>query len=286
MTYFGIKSKDEIYNTKQEGEILKKTDYVDVVILTLGLIKEFTPFHNDSNAMYGFIDEKGNEHWASKKTIYKALTDLVQIQENVEEKNKEIKIESKDDRDINKQLNSIYQKLDTIDRKMTNKNTTQLDQIKYDISNIKQRVDSLVYNYRNNHVKVQDDKKINDLQKQVDNYNDDMKKELRDLRDSIEIQANNINDCYREVRSLPGHFTILSNKIDNIDITSVMTKEENDDELEITNPDAKLLAEMYETSQKLNEMIYRVAMSMALNNENHDEEKNEEDNDIKIQNDE
>lgn len=98
--------------------------------------------------------------------------------------------------------------------------------------------------------------------KQINVQSSMQKEALREVRDKSGMQDDYLNKILKTVNNIPATMMLMSDKIDNFAIPEVKVEEEKED-IEITNPDAKLLKEMFETSQKLNEMILKVALSMS-----------------------
>ena len=107
------------------------------------------------------------------------------------------------------------------------------------------------------------EKKINN----VDNAIDRNKNLIRDIRDSNDDDSSYKEDMKRKVNNIVGQYALLKEEIAKLNEAKQEPESQEDkkEELHIINLDRELLKDMYETSQKLNEMIYQTAMALSKN---------------------
>lgn len=85
---------------------------------------------------------------------------------------------------------------------------------------------------------------------------------LREIRDVNGEQDLKLDRISKTTTNIPAAISLMNDKIDNFKMPEIKVEEKQDD-VEITNPDVQLLKEMFETSQKLNEMILKTALSIT-----------------------
>ena len=95
------------------------------------------------------------------------------------------------------------------------------------------------------------------------NYNiENQKSILRDVRNQGESQSDTIETIARTINTIPGTMNLLTDQLSHFQESQISPVQEEND-LYIDQPDIKMLKEMFETSQKLNEMILQTAIALA-----------------------
>ncbi len=210
-------------------------------------------------------------------------------------------------------MDKIYNQLEKMDN--TNRMSDDLNDLKtkienlknsqiQDISSIKQDIEYIL-NHQNRQKEIPDYtedlcslvEKIDNLEKKinnVDNAIDRNKNLIRDIRDSNDDDSAYKEDMKRKVNNIVGQYALLKDEIAKLNVAKQEPESQEDkkEELHIINPDRELLKDMYETSQKLNEMIYQTAMALSknenseslqedVNNQNQQINEDSKDEDIK-----
>ena len=169
--------------------------------------------------------------------------------------------------------NVISDNLNSLNQEIKNLKRNQIQ----DINSIKQNIQYLL-NHQNRQKEIPDYtddlcnllEKIDNLEKKinnVDNAIDRNKNLIRDIRDSNDDDASYKEDMKRKVNNIVGQYALLKDEIAKLNVAKQEPESQEDkkEELHIINPDRELLKDMYETSQKLNEMIYQTAMVLSKN---------------------
>ena len=169
--------------------------------------------------------------------------------------------------------NVISDNLNSLNQEIKNLKRNQIQ----DINSIKQNIQYLL-NHQNRQKEIPDYtddlcnllEKIDNLEKKinnVDNAIDRNKNLIRDIRDSNDDDSSYKEDMKRKVNNIVGQYALLKDEIAKLNVAKQEPESQEDkkEELHIINPDRELLKDMYETSQKLNEMIYQTAMVLSKN---------------------
>ena len=169
--------------------------------------------------------------------------------------------------------NVISDNLNSLNQEIKNLKRNQIQ----DINSIKQNIQYLL-NHQNRQKEIPDYtddlwnllEKIDNLEKKinnVDNAIDRNKNLIRDIRDSNDDDSTYKEDMKRKVNNIVGQYALLKDEIAKLNVAKQEpeSQEGKKEELHIINPDRELLKDMYETSQKLNEMIYQTAMALSKN---------------------
>lgn len=169
--------------------------------------------------------------------------------------------------------NVISDNLNSLNQEIKNLKRNQIQ----DINSIKQNIQYLL-NHQNRQKEIPDYtddlcnllEKIDNLEKKinnVDNAIDRNKNLIRDIRDSNDDDSSYKEDMKRKVNNIVGQYALLKDEIAKLNVAKQEPESQEDkkEELHIINPDRELLKDMYETSQKLNEMIYQTAMALSKN---------------------
>ncbi len=196
--------------------------------------------------------------------------------------------------------NVISDNLNSLNQEIKNLKRNQIQ----DINSIKQDIQYLL-NHQNRQKEIPDYtddlcnllEKIDNLEKKinnVDNAIDRNKNLIRDIRDSNDDDSAYKEDMKRKVNNIVGQYALLKDEIAKLNVAKQEPESQEDkkEELHIINPDRELLKDMYETSQKLNEMIYQTAMALSknenseslqedVNNQNQQINEDSKDEDIK-----
>lgn len=215
------------------------------------------------------------------ETIYNILTRHIkslsnQTQKNQDENNEFKEINKffstlKNNKDYKQEFNDIQQQLKEIKEELKylyhQQNHDQSQILMNKIENLETKLGAI-------------DTSIKDQKgtlKQINDQSCMQKEALREVRDKSGIQDDHLNKILKTVNNIPATIMLMNDKIDNFTVPEVKVEEKED--IEIINPDAKLLKEMFEASQKLNEMILKVALSINENHQtviNQDEETKED----------
>ena len=169
--------------------------------------------------------------------------------------------------------NVISDNLNSLNQEIKNLKRNQIQ----DINSIKQNIQYLL-NHQNRQKEIPDYtddlcnllEKIDNLEKKinnVDNAIDRNKNLIRDIRDSNDDDSSYKEDMKRKVNNIVGQYALLKDEIAKLNVAKQEPESQEDkkEELHIINPDRELLKDMYETSQKLNEIIYQTAMALSKN---------------------
>lgn len=169
--------------------------------------------------------------------------------------------------------NRMSDDLNDLKTKIENLKNSQIQ----DISSIKQNIQYLL-SHQNRQKEIPDYtedlcslvEKLDNLEKKinnVDNAIDRNKNLIRDIRDSNDDDSAYKEDMKRKVNNIVGQYALLKDEIAKLNVAKQEPESQEDkkEELHIINPDRELLKDMYETSQKLNEMIYQTAMALSKN---------------------
>lgn len=305
----------EIYNlfgnNKSPKELKLEKHYEEIVNLiydifynmetvTPQLPKRFELFKNEENTIYVYDSSKNV--LCSEDNIQAAL---FEAKEAVKFKKLFQERVDKIDNQLRKMNNTnvISNNLSSLNQGIQILKNNQKQDIK-DINSIKQDIEYLL-NHQNRQKEIPDYtddlcnllEKIDNLEKKinnVDNAIDRNKNLIRDIRDSNDDDSAYKEDMKRKVNNIVGQYALLKDEIAKLNVAKQEPESQEDkkEELHIINPDRELLKDMYETSQKLNEMIYQTAMALSknenseslqedVNNQNQQINEDSKDEDIK-----
>lgn len=271
--FFGNnKSPKKLKLEKHYEEVVDLIDdiFYNMETVTPQLPKRFELYKDEENTIY----------------VYDSLKNVLCSEDNIQaalfEAKEAVKFKKLFQKQIDKignqlekmnNTNVISDNLNSLNQEIKNLKRNQIQ----DINSIKQNIQYLL-NHQNRQKEIPDYtddlcnllEKIDNLEKKinnVDNAIDRNKNLIRDIRDSNDDDSSYKEDMKRKVNNIVGQYALLKDEIAKLNVAKQEPESQEDkkEELHIINPDRELLKDMYETSQKLNEMIYQTAMALSKN---------------------